>query len=183
MALVRAADSEQDAAIYLTAAFTGLRQGELVALRWRDIDFPGCAIRVARKLHQRPSHESEVGTPAQCRWRTSWRRRSRGGRLSRRLSARQVLRAHAPRASKPAAAPLPRPPPHVRHPRHRSRRHPACTRVDGSRQRSDGDEVPALQTAEKDAAIVGRAFAVGQEAAAPQSGDVAERLPSQRRLF
>ena len=46
MALVRAADSEQDAAIYLTAAFTGLRQGELVALRWRDVDFPGSAIRV-----------------------------------------------------------------------------------------------------------------------------------------
>ena len=33
MALVRAAESEQDAAIYLTAAFTGLRRGELVALR------------------------------------------------------------------------------------------------------------------------------------------------------
>jgi integrase len=46
MALVRAADSDQDAAIYLTAAFTGLRQGELIALRWRDIDFPGSAIRV-----------------------------------------------------------------------------------------------------------------------------------------
>jgi len=46
MALVRAADSEQDAAIYLTAAFTGLRQGELVALRWHDVDFHGSAIRV-----------------------------------------------------------------------------------------------------------------------------------------
>src|SRR3954464_9144514 len=34
-ALVRAAASEQDTAIFLTAAFTGLRQGELVALRWR----------------------------------------------------------------------------------------------------------------------------------------------------
>ena len=45
-ALVRAADSEQDAAIYLTAAFTGLRQGELVALRWRHVDFSGSAIRV-----------------------------------------------------------------------------------------------------------------------------------------
>jgi integrase len=30
-ALVRAADSEQDRAIYLTAAFTGLRMGELLA--------------------------------------------------------------------------------------------------------------------------------------------------------
>ena len=46
MALVRAAESEQDAALYLTAAFTGLRQGELLALRWRDVDFELELIRV-----------------------------------------------------------------------------------------------------------------------------------------
>jgi integrase len=45
-ALIRHAANPQDAALYLTAAFTGLRRGELVALRWRDIDFPGSAIRV-----------------------------------------------------------------------------------------------------------------------------------------
>ena len=45
-ALVRAADSEQDAAIYLTAAFAGLRRGELVALRVRDVDFGNRVLRV-----------------------------------------------------------------------------------------------------------------------------------------
>jgi integrase len=45
-ALVRAAGSEQDAALFLTAAFTGLRRGELLALRWRDVDFTGSLIRV-----------------------------------------------------------------------------------------------------------------------------------------
>ncbi|MFZ1993633.1 MAG: site-specific integrase [Solirubrobacteraceae bacterium] len=45
-ALVRAGASEQDGALFLTAAFTGLRMGELLALRWRDVDFAGATIRV-----------------------------------------------------------------------------------------------------------------------------------------
>jgi integrase len=58
-ALVRAAASEQDGAMYLTAAFAGLRRGELVALRQRDADFPGEAIRVRARLLARPGRDPE----------------------------------------------------------------------------------------------------------------------------
>ncbi len=52
--LVDAAASEQDAALFLTAAFTGLRQGELLALRWQDVDFAGATVRVLRAYtHER----------------------------------------------------------------------------------------------------------------------------------
>ncbi len=47
-----------DRTLYLTAAMTGMRQGELVALRWRDVDWSAGVIRV-RKNHTR----GEEGTP------------------------------------------------------------------------------------------------------------------------
>ena len=37
-----------DRAIFLTAAMTGMRQGELLALRWRDVDWMARRIRVRR---------------------------------------------------------------------------------------------------------------------------------------
>lgn len=64
-ALVRAAASEQDGAMYLTAAFAGLRRGELVALRRRDVDFEGEAIRVRGSFSHR-----QVVTPKGGKVRT-----------------------------------------------------------------------------------------------------------------
>jgi integrase len=51
--LIRHAASEQDAVLYLAAAHSGLRQGELRALRWRDIDF------AADRIHVR--HSARIG--------------------------------------------------------------------------------------------------------------------------
>jgi integrase len=46
--LATAAADEQDAAIIKTAAFSGLRQGELLALRWSHVDFVGGLLHVRR---------------------------------------------------------------------------------------------------------------------------------------
>jgi integrase len=46
----RQAEDQQDAEIIRVAAYAGLRQGELLALRWRDVDFAGSALTVARAM-------------------------------------------------------------------------------------------------------------------------------------
>src|SRR5262249_9726894 len=50
LALVRAAASEPDGTVYLTTAFTALRLGELLALRWRDVDFANSAVHVRQSF-------------------------------------------------------------------------------------------------------------------------------------
>jgi integrase len=47
-----------DRALFLTAAMTGLRKGELLALRWRDVDWPAARIRVRQNWVR-----GEFGTP------------------------------------------------------------------------------------------------------------------------
>jgi integrase len=48
-ATARAA-SEQNAALYRVAGYAGLRQGELRALRFRDVEFVGSTIHIRRNL-------------------------------------------------------------------------------------------------------------------------------------
>lgn len=64
-AVARAAASEQDAALFQTAAFTGLRLGELLAVRWIDVDFTKRLVHVRRAYTHR-----ELGPPKSGRVRS-----------------------------------------------------------------------------------------------------------------
>jgi integrase len=52
--------------ILATAIFTGLRQGELLGLRWADVDFDNCVIHVRHQL-DRFGHYAEPKTPKAVR--------------------------------------------------------------------------------------------------------------------
>ena len=60
--------SPTDRALYLTATMTGLRQGELLALRWRDVDWTARRVRVRQNYvrgHWAP--RSQGAAPVWCR--------------------------------------------------------------------------------------------------------------------
>ncbi len=48
--LLEAASEERFAAVYVLAIHTGLRQGELLGLKWEDVDLENGFIRVRRTL-------------------------------------------------------------------------------------------------------------------------------------
>jgi integrase len=84
-ALLRAVPDDDvggvEAVMYLTAATTGMRQGELLALRWMDVDWPARRIRVRRAYVR-----GEYGSPKS-------KRSTRAVPLTDRL-ARQLDRLH-----------------------------------------------------------------------------------------
>ena len=49
-ALLQAVDGDRLEALYVLALTTGMRQGELLALRWRDVDLEGAALSVRGSL-------------------------------------------------------------------------------------------------------------------------------------
>jgi integrase len=80
-AMLRAAASETDRALFLIAVMTGLRQGELLGLQWRDVDWH------AGKVHVRRSYvRGHWGTPKS-------RRSSRAVPMANRV-ARELARHH-----------------------------------------------------------------------------------------
>lgn len=74
-ALVRPTADATDRTLFLTAALTGMRQGELLALRWRDIDWPACRVRVRRNYVHGTwgAPKTRRGSRAVPRWPTAWR--------------------------------------------------------------------------------------------------------------
>ena len=165
-ALVRAAGSEQDAALFLTAAFTGLRMGELLALRWRDVDFAGSAVRVrasyyaghlttpkSGKVRAVPLAPDVADALAQLGRRGDWVGDDDlvfagvGGDTGW-LGAAPPLQGRAG-GGRPAPAAVPRPASHVRHADDRQGRHPPRAGVDGPRRHPDHDAIPALRAARR----------------------------------
>jgi integrase len=66
-AVARAASTDLLAAMFRVAAFTGLRQGELLALRWRHVDFGNRILHVQRNL---PAGTDQEDTPKSHRVRS-----------------------------------------------------------------------------------------------------------------
>ena len=123
-----------DRLVYLTAVMTGMRRGEVVAIRWQDIDWDTRVIRVRRNYTR-----GEFGTPKSRRssravpladrlvaeLRTHYelthkprRARPRLHQSSERNGSRPIEAAATVRglcaASRRSPRPLPRPPPHLR---------------------------------------------------------------------
>jgi integrase len=62
-ALLRAARGDRLEALYLLALTTGMREGELLALRWRDVDFSRSTVSVNGTVTVSPRGGREIGPP------------------------------------------------------------------------------------------------------------------------
>src|SRR5215212_5316806 len=108
-ALLRAAPDgalgRVDRLMWLTAAMTGLRQGELLALRWRDVDWLAGRLRIRQSFVR-----GEFGTPKSHRsscsvpLADSRRRRARSPPSPNRVPGRRRPGLRPPAARNPARA-------------------------------------------------------------------------------
>jgi integrase len=93
--LLRTARGERLEALYVLAVTTGMRQGELLALRWQDVDLENATINVRRTL-TRNGGRIAIGEPKTKKSRRSIRlapqaAEALGGHLKRQLWDIEVL--------------------------------------------------------------------------------------------
>jgi integrase len=167
-ALLRAVPADElgplERAIYLCAALTGLRQGELLALRWCDVDWTARRVRVSESFTR-----GAFDTPKSHRGRSVPMADRLAGELERHFQRsrwrddRDLVFAHpltsspydpsklrkryarGPGARRPPAADLPRAAPHLRHPDGGGRRPaPRDPALDGPRRPVDDGDLRAL---------------------------------------
>ncbi len=62
-ALLAVAQGDRLEALYVLALATGMRQGELLALRWRDVDLDAHHVQVRGTLSRRTGHGYSIGEP------------------------------------------------------------------------------------------------------------------------
>ncbi len=180
-ALLRAATDDllgpTDHALWLTAAMTGLRQGELAGLRWRDVDWAARLVRVRRSYSRGQwttpkSRRSSRAVPMADRVAGELERHFKrsayttttssssaipNGTAVRREQESRSVQAGA-RAGGPAATSFPRSAPHLRHPNGRGRG--AATdapRLDGPPRLQDHGDLRRLRARSDAGRAVGTA--------------------------
>jgi integrase len=77
-AFIQAASKDRLEALYVLAITTGMRQGEMLGLRWGDVDFVGRKLTISRALHRTRRPKAE-GDPDQ-EWFTMRAPKTRGSR-------------------------------------------------------------------------------------------------------
>jgi len=50
-------------ALFAVALATGMRKGELLGLRWQDVDLDKCTLHVVKTLHRNGGGKYELGEP------------------------------------------------------------------------------------------------------------------------
>jgi integrase len=93
--LLEAAQGDRLEALYVLAVHTGMRQGELLALKWQDVDLENATVSVRRTL-TRSGGRYSLGEPKTKKSRRSIRLTVRtadalGQHLERQLSEMQML--------------------------------------------------------------------------------------------
>ena len=191
-ALLRAVPDDElgptDAALYLCAVTTGLRQGELLALKWIDVDWVARRIRVADNFPR--GRSDEVDTPKSHYLRSVPMADRLAGELERHFQRSpyrsdddlvfchphtglvydaSTLRSRfydcLGRAER-SQGHLPRAAPHLRHPDGRGRRAAAGDPgVDGPRRRQDDRDLLALRAGRDQRGRLRRACVRSRQAA------------------